>query len=51
MHGRKSLYSTAFYDKKEFWEIYGGDEYEVVKKKYDPNGRFLGLFEKVVQEQ
>jgi FAD/FMN-containing dehydrogenase len=51
MGGRKSLYSTAFYNKDEFWSIYGGQDYEQVKRKYDPEGRFLGLYEKVVGEQ
>jgi FAD/FMN-containing dehydrogenase len=51
MEGRKSLYSTAFYNKDEFWSIYGGQDYEQIKKKYDPHGRFLGLYEKVVEEQ
>ena len=51
MEGRKSLYSTAFYDKDEFWSIYGGQDYEQIKKKYDPQGRFLGLYEKVVEQQ
>ena len=51
MEGRKSLYSTSFYDKDEFWSIYGGQDYEPIKNRYDPRGRFLGLYEKVVQEQ
>jgi len=51
MGGRKSLYSTAFYNEGEFWSIYGGQDYEHVKGKYDPDGRFLGLYEKVVGEQ
>jgi len=50
MGGRKSLYSTAFYNEGEFWSIYGGQDYEQVKRKYDPDGRFLGLYEKVVGE-
>ena len=49
--GRKSLYSTAFYNKDEFWSIYGGLDYEQIKRKYDPQGRFLGLYEKVVEQQ
>jgi FAD/FMN-containing dehydrogenase len=49
--GRKSLYSTAFYNENEFWSIYGGKDYEHIKKKYDPQGRFLGLYEKVVTQQ
>ena len=50
MGGRKSLYSTAFYNENEFWSIYGGQDYEQAKGKYDPDGRFLGLYEKVVGE-
>ena len=51
LDGRKSLYSTAFYGRDEFWSIYGGNEYERLKKEYDPNGRLLGLYEKVVEER
>jgi len=49
--GRKSLYSTSFYNESVFWSIYGGQEYELMKKKYDPHGRFLGLYEKVVAQR
>lgn len=51
LDGRKSLYSTAFYDRDAFWSIYGGNEYERLKKEYDPNGRLLGLYEKVVERR
>ncbi len=51
LDGRKSLYSTAFYSRDEFWEIYGGNEYTLMKEKYDPDSRLLGLYEKVVEEQ
>ena len=51
LDGRKSLYSTAFYDRDVFWSIYGGNEYNRLKQTYDPNGRYLGLFEKVVEQQ
>ncbi len=52
LDGRKSLYSTAFYDKDTtFWSIYGGHEYERLKKEYDPHGRLLGLYEKVVEQR
>lgn len=51
LDGRKSLYSTAFYDRDVFWSIYGGNEYNRLKQTYDPSGRFLGLFEKVVEQQ
>ena len=51
LDGRKSLYSTAFYSRDEFWDIYGGNEYTLMKEKYDPDSRLLGLYEKVVEEQ
>ena len=46
--GRKSLYSTAFYEPEEFWATYGGPTYEVLKKTYDPDGRFPDLYAKTV---
>jgi FAD/FMN-containing dehydrogenase len=46
--GRKSLYSTAFYPEDEFWAAYGGPAYELLKKTYDPNDRFPGLYAKTV---
>ena len=49
--GRKSLYSTTFYDKKTFWSIYGGSTYFALKDRYDPQGRLLGLYEKVVEQR
>jgi FAD/FMN-containing dehydrogenase len=49
LDGRKSLYSTAFYDQATFWSIYGGQEYARLKKAYDGEGRLRGLYEKVVQ--
>lgn len=49
--GHKSLYSSAYYDQAQFDELYGGPAYRDVKKKYDSDGRLLGLFEKVVQRR
>jgi FAD/FMN-containing dehydrogenase len=46
--GRKSLYSTAFYPEDEFWAAYGGEAYALLKKTYDPNGRFPSLYAKTV---
>jgi FAD/FMN-containing dehydrogenase len=46
--GRKSLYSTAFYDEAEFWATYGGETYSMVKKLYDPDSRLLDLYSKTV---
>ena len=51
LDGRKSLYSTAFYDRDTFWSIYGGSVYAGLKERYDPNSRLLGLYEKVVERQ
>jgi FAD/FMN-containing dehydrogenase len=51
LHGRKSLYSTAYYDRDEFASIYGGKTYAAIKKTYDPEDRLLGLYEKVVERQ
>ncbi|MDD2857471.1 MAG: FAD-binding oxidoreductase [Candidatus Nanopelagicales bacterium] len=51
LDGRKSLYSTAFYDRDTFWSIYGGSEYPALKERYDPQGRLLGLYEKVVEQR
>ncbi len=42
LDGRKSLYSTAFYDRESFWSIYGGSEYERLKGLYDPDRRLEG---------
>lgn len=49
--GRKSLYSTSFYDRDEFWRTYGGPVYEGLKKTYDPDGRLLDLYAKCVQSR
>ncbi|HEY0641740.1 MAG TPA: FAD-binding oxidoreductase [Pseudonocardiaceae bacterium] len=46
--GRKSLYSTSFYDEDDFWRLYNGDVYRKLKKQYDPEGRLLDLYAKCV---
>jgi FAD/FMN-containing dehydrogenase len=51
LDGRKSLYSTAFYDRDTFWSIYGGDDYARLKQSYDPDGRLKDLYAKVVERQ
>ena len=51
LDGRKSLYSTAFYDRETFSAIYGGTEYTRLKSLYDPRARLRGLYEKVVERQ
>ncbi len=47
--GRKSLYSSSYYDAADFWSIYNGAQYELLKKRYDPQGRLLDLFAKCVR--
>ena len=46
--GRKSLYSTAFYDEERFWRLYNGPVYRRLKAAYDPDGRLLDLYAKCV---
>ncbi len=46
--GHKSLYSEAFYDQATFDDLYGGKNLDVVRDRYDPQGRLHTLFQKVV---
>jgi FAD/FMN-containing dehydrogenase len=48
LKGRKSLYSDCYYPEDEFWEIYNGPEYSKLKNQFDPDGRFLNLYQKAV---
>ncbi|WP_327093102.1 FAD-binding oxidoreductase [Nonomuraea sp. NBC_01738] len=49
LDGHKSLYSTSFYAREQFWELYNGDAYWPVKREYDRNGRLLDLYDKCVR--
>lgn len=49
LDGRKSLYSAAYYAEDDFWSIYGGSDYKILKKKYDPDSRLTDLYSKVVR--
>ena len=51
LDGHKSLYSESFYDRDEFDELYGGEHYRLLKKRYDPDGRLLDLYAKAVKRQ
>jgi FAD/FMN-containing dehydrogenase len=51
LDGHKSLYSDAYYSREEFDELYGGETYKTLKKAYDPDTRFLDLYEKAVQRR
>jgi FAD/FMN-containing dehydrogenase len=46
--GRKSLYSTAFYEQEHFWSLYNGPVYRTLKARYDPQSRLLDLYDKCV---
>jgi FAD/FMN-containing dehydrogenase len=47
--GIKMLYSDSFYPEQEFWGIYDKSAYDVLKQKYDPQGKLKDLFEKTVK--
>lgn len=47
--GHKSLYSDSFYEEDEFWRLYGGEAYAVLKARYDPGARLLDLYSKAVR--
>jgi FAD/FMN-containing dehydrogenase len=46
--GIKSLYSDSYYDEERFWELYDGECYRELKRKYDPDGRLRDLYQKCV---
>jgi len=46
--GIKSLYSDSYFTREEFAQAYGMAHYRVLKDKYDPDHRALGLYEKCV---
>ncbi len=49
--GLKSLYSDAYYDEDNFWQLYDGEQYFKLKQKYDPQGRLKNLYQKCVLKQ
>ena len=51
LDGHKSLYSDSYYGADEFAELYGGDVYTELKKRYDPDQRLLDLYSKAVQRK
>jgi FAD/FMN-containing dehydrogenase len=51
LDGHKTLYSTAYYTREEFDELYGGEIYSRIKKTYDPDSRLLDLYAKAVQRR
>ena len=49
LRGKKSLYSSAYYDKNMFWKLYNLKEYNKLKTKYDSKNSFKDLYEKTVK--
>ncbi|GAB3680961.1 FAD-binding oxidoreductase [Actinocorallia lasiicapitis] len=49
LRGHKSLYSTAFYSREEFWRHYDGTTYRELKERYDSGSRLYDLYEKCVR--
>jgi FAD/FMN-containing dehydrogenase len=49
--GHKSLYSEAFYSRAEFDARYGGEQYAVLKQRYDPDRRLADLYAKAVRHR
>ena len=47
--GLKSLYSSSYYDEATFWRIVDGAAYDALKRRYDPDGRLPGLYDKCVR--
>nr|WP_245695548.1 FAD-binding oxidoreductase [Actinopolyspora saharensis] len=48
LDGHKSLYSSAYYEREEFWKHYDGETYRRLKDRYDQAGKLPGLYEKCV---
>lgn len=46
--GIKSLYSDAYFEENEFWNMFDGEAYWALKERYDPKGKLLNLYEKSV---
>jgi FAD/FMN-containing dehydrogenase len=46
--GIKSLYSDSYFTREEFAQAYAIEVHEALKRKYDPERRALGLYEKCV---
>jgi FAD/FMN-containing dehydrogenase len=48
--GMKSLYSTSFYDRPKFEKLYNYPAYKKLKKRYDRDGRYKDLYDKVMSK-
>ncbi|MEO5927345.1 MAG: FAD-binding oxidoreductase [Patescibacteria group bacterium] len=48
LDGKKSLYSTSYYSRDEFWSLYNKPRYDELKQKYDPSSALKNLYDKCV---
>ncbi|MEC4889741.1 MAG: FAD-binding oxidoreductase [Nitrospira sp.] len=48
LHGKKSLYSDAYYSRDDFWQLYNEPAYRALKVRYDPAAKLKDLYEKCV---
>ena len=51
LHGHKSLYSEAFYDRETFDQLYDGANLARVQDRYDPDHRLTSLYDKAVKRR
>jgi FAD/FMN-containing dehydrogenase len=51
LDGHKSLYSDVFYDRETFDALYDGRNLAAVKRRYDPEDRFLDLYDKAAKRR
>jgi FAD/FMN-containing dehydrogenase len=51
LDGHKSLYSESFYDPETFSTLYDERNLTAVKMRYDPDCRFISLYEKAVSRR
>ena len=51
LDGIKTLISRNHYDEATFWNIYSKPRYDAAKARLDPDGIFLGLYEKFQPKQ
>lgn len=51
LKGKKGLYSTVYYDRETFWNIYNKPRYDELKRKYDCNKVFQDLYAKCVERR
>lgn len=49
--GRKMLYSFTYYDEATFANLYHGDLYSAIRKKYDAETAFPSLYQKISHTQ